>query len=87
MLSSVVNRLHACSTPVGLAQSSLIVGDPLEARPPKAKHIVFLTIGSRGDVQPFIAFGRHLLQFGHTVTIATHAVRLGRRRDLLLTRL
>lgn len=36
--------------------------------------ITILTIGSRGDVQPYIALGRGLQQAGHTVTLATHAV-------------
>jgi len=35
--------------------------------------ITCLTIGSRGDVQPFIALGKGLIAEGHTVTIATHA--------------
>ena len=32
-----------------------------------------LTIGTRGDVQPFIALGRGLQLAGHDVTLATHA--------------
>ena len=36
-------------------------------------HITLLTIGSRGDVQPFIALGRSLKQKGATVRLATHA--------------
>ncbi|MGB1289009.1 MAG: glycosyltransferase, partial [Aggregatilineales bacterium] len=32
-----------------------------------------LTLGSRGDVQPFVALGRGLKAKGHTVTIATSA--------------
>lgn len=36
-------------------------------------HITFLTIGSRGDVQPYLAIARGLLKEGHTVRIATHA--------------
>lgn len=35
-------------------------------------HFTFLTIGSRGDVQPYIALGKRLLQEGHRVRIATH---------------
>lgn len=35
-------------------------------------NIVLLTIGSRGDVQPYIALGKELLKEGHNVTIATH---------------
>ncbi|TCD70176.1 hypothetical protein EIP91_004646 [Steccherinum ochraceum] len=40
---------------------------------PMAKsHFVCLTIGSRGDVQPYIALGVGLLKRGHQVTIVTH---------------
>ncbi|KAJ7044079.1 glycosyltransferase family 1 protein [Mycena alexandri] len=38
----------------------------------KSKHFVCLTIGSRGDVQPYIALGLGLMKEGHTVTIVTH---------------
>ncbi|KAH9458135.1 hypothetical protein Pst134EB_010435 [Puccinia striiformis f. sp. tritici] len=34
--------------------------------------IVCLTIGSRGDVQPYISLAKRLMQDGHTVTIASH---------------
>lgn len=37
-----------------------------------ARHFVCLTIGSRGDVQPYIALGLGLKAEGHTVTIVTH---------------
>lgn len=36
--------------------------------------ITILTIGSRGDVQPYIALGRGLRDAGHEVRLATHAV-------------
>jgi UDP:flavonoid glycosyltransferase YjiC (YdhE family) len=36
-------------------------------------HITILTMGSRGDVQPFIALGIGLKQAGHQVRLATHA--------------
>lgn len=35
-------------------------------------HFVCLTIGSRGDVQPYIALGLGLMKEHHTVTIVTH---------------
>ena len=35
-------------------------------------HITILTIGSRGDVQPFIALGKGLQQAGHQVKLATY---------------
>jgi sterol 3beta-glucosyltransferase len=34
-------------------------------------HITILTVGSRGDVQPYIAFGRGLKAAGHHVCLAT----------------
>lgn len=43
----------------------------LRARP--SMHFVCLTIGSRGDVQPYIALGLGLMKEGHRVTICTHA--------------
>ncbi|TPX46531.1 undecaprenyldiphospho-muramoylpentapeptide beta-N-acetylglucosaminyltransferase [Synchytrium endobioticum] len=39
---------------------------------PKPMHITCLTIGTRGDVQPYIALGKRLMEHGHTVRIATH---------------
>jgi len=35
-------------------------------------HFVCLTIGSQGDIQPYIALGLGLMNQGHTVTIVTH---------------
>ena len=39
--------------------------------PPPLK-IVIQIIGSRGDIQPFIALGKTLKQYGHRVRVATH---------------
>src|SRR5512136_2146037 len=36
--------------------------------------ILIPTIGSRGDVQPFIALAQGLARSGHTVTLASHPV-------------
>src|SRR5919201_2936489 len=35
-------------------------------------HVTMLTVGSRGDVQPFVAFGAGLQDAGHAVRICTH---------------
>lgn len=37
-------------------------------------NIVIQVVGSRGDVQPFIALGVELKKFGHRVRLATHDV-------------
>jgi UDP:flavonoid glycosyltransferase YjiC (YdhE family) len=37
-------------------------------------HIVMITVGSRGDVDPFVALGVGLRRAGHSVRLATHAV-------------
>ncbi|OTA89344.1 glycosyltransferase family 1 protein [Hypoxylon sp. CO27-5] len=35
-------------------------------------NIVIQVVGSRGDVQPFVALGTELLRYGHRVRLATH---------------
>jgi sterol 3beta-glucosyltransferase len=35
-------------------------------------HVVLVTVGTRGDVQPFVALGKRLTREGHRVTVATH---------------
>lgn len=37
-------------------------------------NIVVQVVGSRGDVQPFVALGNELQKYGHRVRIATHDV-------------
>lgn len=44
----------------------------LTFKPKDPMHFTFLTIGSRGDVQPYIALAKGLLADGHRVKIATH---------------
>jgi sterol 3beta-glucosyltransferase len=44
----------------------------LRFKPDRPLRFTFLTIGSRGDVQPYIALAKGLLADGHKVRIATH---------------
>ena len=47
-----------------------------ESQPPWTipLNIVIQVVGSRGDVQPFVALGNELLKFGHRVRLATHDI-------------
>ncbi|KAK1147607.1 hypothetical protein N8T08_000949 [Aspergillus melleus] len=48
---------------------------PLESISPDIQlNIVIQVVGSRGDVQPFIALGTELQRYGHRVRLATHGV-------------
>jgi UDP:flavonoid glycosyltransferase YjiC (YdhE family) len=38
------------------------------------RHIVMATVGSQGDLFPFLAVGRELAARGHRVTVAAHAI-------------
>jgi len=55
----------------------LIFDDPLASivdfKPAGSLKITCLTIGSRGDVQPYIALCKGLIEEGHQPRIATHA--------------
>ncbi|PVI03303.1 glycosyltransferase family 1 protein [Periconia macrospinosa] len=53
----------------------------VESKPPATLHrqcpplnVVVQVVGSRGDVQPFIALGMALQRYGHRVRLATHDV-------------
>ncbi|OJD13042.1 hypothetical protein AJ78_06457 [Emergomyces pasteurianus Ep9510] len=49
-------------------------GDP-SVRPPPPLNIVIQVVGSRGDVQPFVALGKVLKDtYGHRVRLATHPI-------------
>ena len=37
-------------------------------------NVLIPTIGTRGDVQPFIALSQGLKRAGHTVTLASHPI-------------
>lgn len=59
----------------GMVFPIILAEDPIfftEVRSSVSYRFTLLTIGSRGDVQPYIALGKGLMAEGHTVTIATH---------------
>ena len=37
----------------------------------KKSNVLIITLGSRGDVQPYVALGKGLKKLGHSVTICT----------------
>ncbi|KAI8643219.1 hypothetical protein BD408DRAFT_415154 [Parasitella parasitica] len=57
-----------------LLSTSAKLSKPTEdsKRPERAIHFTCLTIGSRGDVQPYVALCKELQKDGHTCRIATH---------------
>lgn len=54
------------------AQDQQPENDHSISKNPPPLNIVIQIVGSRGDVQPFIALGLELQKFGHRVRIATH---------------
>ena len=54
------------------AVADVPVVSPVGRCPPL--NIVVQVVGSRGDVQPFIALGKALQRYGHRVRLATHDV-------------
>ncbi|KAL4145017.1 hypothetical protein PRNP1_012691 [Phytophthora ramorum] len=53
--------------PVPIATNSQV------ARPP-AMHLCIMIVGTRGDVQPFLAIAKRLQHDGHRVRLATHKI-------------
>ncbi|KAI2627598.1 glycosyltransferase family 1 protein [Hypoxylon sp. NC1633] len=76
------NTEHELKIPTeasGLSDSSptILFDDPrasfLNFKPSEPMRVTCLTIGSRGDVQPYIALCKGLMAEGHKARIATHA--------------
>jgi sterol 3beta-glucosyltransferase len=51
---------------------SMPIAMGFQTRSPRSMKITCLTIGTRGDVQPYIALCQRLNELGHICTIATH---------------
>ncbi|KAM1265722.1 hypothetical protein ACFX2J_035372 [Malus domestica] len=63
------DRCRTAST--GVADDENLDTEDLQDIPPM--QIVMLIVGTRGDVQPFIAIGKRLQDYGHRVRLATHS--------------
>ncbi|CAG8558495.1 17891_t:CDS:10 [Gigaspora rosea] len=65
------SEIYAPGSPIvsNYGDAGTIIGAPKLEKP---MHITCLTIGSRGDVQPYIALAKGLMKEGHKVRIATH---------------
>ena len=70
-LPSTVQRTRNANIVRALFPKAINVPDGV-LLPMPSKHFVCLTIGSRGDVQPYIALGKALQKEGHKVTVVTH---------------
>ena len=69
-INSQISASH--TLPPGYIPPSL--GAEPDQSPPPALNIVVQIVGSRGDVQPFVALGKVLKDtYGHRIRIATHA--------------
>lgn len=66
---SINNKAHQESVPLMLDYNPYL---QRSVAPKKSLKFGLLTIGSRGDVQPYIALGQGLLKDGHKVIIITH---------------
>lgn len=58
--------------PVAEDRTLLTVVPEGEKKFPLHLNIVIQVVGSRGDIQPFVALGKELQQHGHRVRLATH---------------
>lgn len=70
MFEEKLNAAIGMDVPLLLEDSPLV---NTEVRPSTSFKFTLLTIGSRGDVQPYLALAKGLQEEGHDVTIATHS--------------
>ncbi|PWN53812.1 UDP-Glycosyltransferase/glycogen phosphorylase [Violaceomyces palustris] len=75
-LESSVTSAASSQVSHGADQSGSMFGSSSSAiinfKPKESLHFTMLTIGSRGDVQPYIALAKGLMAEGHRVRIASH---------------
>jgi len=70
-LTSVI-QIQPPDKQLDIPTATLAVMDSKTFNDPPSLNICIQIIGSRGDIQPFIALGKELLKHGHHVRVATH---------------
>ncbi|KAJ6025255.1 UDP-glucosesterol transferase [Penicillium canescens] len=71
-LATLMNHVEKPTRPVAEQQEELNIVPKEEAKFSLNLNIVLQVVGSRGDVQPFVALGKELQKHGHRVRLATH---------------
>ncbi|CAI9116523.1 OLC1v1017695C5 [Oldenlandia corymbosa var. corymbosa] len=71
-VASELLELGSLGSVEGLPPNVDVICTDFNKKIPKLK-IAMLVVGTRGDVQPFLAMAKRLQEFGHRVRLATHA--------------
>nr|GMC76278.1 sterol 3-beta-glucosyltransferase UGT80A2-like [Ipomoea batatas] len=66
-------RLDLGTTIVYSGATGEVTSDTTDIQDLPPLEIVMLIVGTRGDVQPFVAIGKKLQDYGHRVRLATHS--------------
>ena len=72
--ATAFSRLSLASFEEGLIPVENFDPAPINIQWDIPLNIVIQVVGSRGDVQPFVALGNELQRHGHRVRLATHGV-------------
>ncbi|EPS66136.1 hypothetical protein M569_08639, partial [Genlisea aurea] len=70
--SPVASELLELRSAEGIPPFDLLMVDNSDKPIPKLR-IAMLVVGTRGDVQPFVAMAKRLQEYGHRVRLATHS--------------
>ena len=75
--SRTIEKISSCLPPPPEYKTNYIASSSIKPEEPAPTwvirmNIVIQVVGSRGDVQPFLALGSELQKYGHRVRLATH---------------
>ncbi|KAE8155240.1 hypothetical protein BDV25DRAFT_134987 [Aspergillus avenaceus] len=71
-LMKLINHLERYPKPLALDRKPSVTPTEDQSKFPLRLNTVIQVVGSRGDVQPFVALGKELQKHGHRVRLATH---------------